>query len=202
MIQRSLPFPSIVFCATLIAGCTSNTSTSRSSAPSVTATNAVDAANVIAPKGTPNFTSKAANFSIYFPVKPTEKRTPGSSQWGSYETFIYQSETKPVSYLVVATTIPAKVDTSDPLNFIDGVQKGLVEEASAKLEKSRDVTLNGIPGREIHTSMNQGAALSRAYIYFTPRISYQVMAVGLKKEIQAQSAQIDKVLGSFRLLDK
>lgn len=107
-----------------------------------------------------------------------------------------------MSYLVVATTIPPKVDTSDPLNFIDGVQKGLVEEASAKLEKSRDVTLNGIPGREIHTSMNQGAALSRAYIYFTPTISYQVMAIGLKKEIQAQSAQIDKVLGSFRLLNK
>jgi len=50
--------------------------------------------------------------------------------------------------------------------------------------------------------MQGGAALSRVYIYFTPKISYQVMAIGLKNEFQGQQAQIEKVLSSFRLVNK
>lgn len=185
--------------AVLIGGCAANNTSNSSGNPS---TPSVASENLITPKGTPNFTSRAAGFSIYFPVKPTEKRTPGTSEWGDYETFTYQSETEPVTYVIIATTIPTKVDTSNPTEFIDSVQQGFIEEASAKLEKSRDVTLNSMPGREIRTSMHQGAALSHGYIYFTPKISYQVMAVGLKKEFQGQQAQIEKVLSSFRLINK
>ena len=116
--------------------------------------------------------------------------------------FTFRSDTRPVTYIVIATTIPAKVDTSDAEDFIDGVQKGLLQGSGGKLQKSQGVTLNSIPGRELHTTLQEGAALSRVYIYLAPEISYQVMAVGLKKEFQSQKPQIDKVLTSFRLLDK
>lgn len=115
---------------------------------------------------------------------------------------MYQSETKPVTYLIVATTIPPKVDTSDPTHFIDGVQQGLEEVANTKVEKIRDVSLDGTPGREFRTTMHEGAAHARGYIYFTPKVTYQVTAIGAKKELQSQQAQIEKVLGSFRLVSE
>jgi hypothetical protein len=121
---------------------------------------------------------------------------------GEYEIFTYQSETEAVTYMVTATTVPAKVDTSDPAEFLDGVQEGYVNQSKARLELSRDVSLNGTPGREVHTSMMNGAAFARGYIYFTPQVSYQVVSTGLKDEFQRQQAQIEKVLSSFHLVDK
>ena len=196
MNPRFSSFISLSLCAAFIGGCASNNLSKGSGSQSTP----VVSENSITPKGTPNFTSKAAGFSIYFPVKPTEKRTPSTSEWGDHETFIYQSETKPVTYVIIATTIPPKVDTSDSVNFIDSVQQGLSEEANAKVEKVRDVSLDGTPGREIRATMHEGAAQSRVYIYFTPKITYQVMAVGAKKEFQNQQAQVEKVLSSFRLV--
>jgi hypothetical protein len=180
-------------------GCASNNASTRSDVQGIPP---VASQNAITPKGATNFTSKTAGFSIYFPVEPTEKRISSTSKWGDYERFTYQSETEPVTYMVLATTIPPAVDTSNPREFIEDVQTGMVQEASAKVQTSRNITLDGIPGREVQTSIMNGVALSRAYIYFTPTISYQIMAVGLKKEFESQQPQIEKVLSSFRLTDK
>ncbi len=114
--------------------------------------------------------------------------------------FMYQSETEPVTYLIITTTIPPKVDTSNPIHFIDSVQQGMAEATKAKVEKIRDVSLDGTPGREFRTTMHEGAAHARGYIYFTPKVTYQVTAIGAKEELQSQQAQIEKVLGSFRLV--
>lgn len=152
----------------------------------------------ITSKVAPNFTSEDAKFSIYFPAKPTEKRTPTKDREKDSETFQFLSETAAVSYIVIAITIPPNVDSSDAADFINGMQQGFLE-AGATLEKSRDINLDGVPGRELRTNMLNGTASSRIYMYLTPRISYQIVAVGLKKDMQSQQAQIEKVLNSFRL---
>jgi hypothetical protein len=188
---------SFSLCAAFIGGCASKDSSHDSASQS---TPTIVSEISITPKGTPNFTSKAAGFSIYFPVKPTEKRMPRASEWGDSEMFMYQSETEPVTYLIITTTIPPKVDTSNPIHFIDSVQQGMAEATKAKVEKIRDVSLDGTPGREFRTTMHEGAAHARGYIYFTPKVTYQVTAIGAKEELQSQQAQIEKVLGSFRLV--
>ncbi|BCM88461.1 hypothetical protein IAD21_00294 [Abditibacteriota bacterium] len=195
-------FYALGLCSCLLYGCTSNNSStagnqSASSAP---------ATNVLTPKGATNFSSKEANFAIYFPGKVTPSQSAGSSQWGDYQTFTYSCKAPSVSYVVIATTIPSGVDTSDPVSFINGVQKGLLKSSGATIDRSRELTLNTTPGRELYTTIKAGGntGKSRVFIFVTPTISYQIMAVGLDGEFQTSQAQtqIEKVLGSFRLLAK
>ena len=160
--------------------------------------------NKLTPQGATNFTSQRAGFSIYFPTQATEKVASGQSQWGDYQTYTYQSATAPVTYVVLAMTIPDNVDKTNATQFLDGVQKGFLASAQATIDKTRDVTLNDLPGRELHISMRDGAAVGRMYVYLAPKISYQVMAIGLKSEFESQAAQAEteKVLGSFRVTGK
>jgi hypothetical protein len=150
------------------------------------------------PQGAVNFTSRKAGFSIYFPVKPTENITEQKTEWGTHETMVFQSETAPVTYIVFVITIPPSVDTSDPERFLNGVEKGLLEESKAKVLKHREFNLQGMPSRELHTSLLDGKALSRNYICFKPNVTYQIMAVAMKDEFKKQQKQIDKVFKSFR----
>ena len=152
------------------------------------------------PQGTANFTSHKAGFSIYFPAKPTENITTQTSESGQHEQMIFQSETEPVTYIVLAISTPPSVDTSDADSFLDGIEKGLLEEAKAKVLKRRSFQLQGMPSRELQTSMMNGQAMSRVYICLKPRVTYQIMAVGLKNDIERQHKQIDKVFRSFRTI--
>lgn len=188
---RLLPLLVLGSCAAFVGGCTSSNSSAS-----------LGAANLIKPQGSPNFRSPEANFAIYFPVSPQKRQVSNSIEGANFKTFFFASRTSVVHYLVVATTIPAEADASNPTTFLNGLQKGFLKGSKAKLEKSREVSLDGVPGRELNLSAQNGAALSRVYLYFTPKISYQVMAIAPKDNFQRQRVQIDKVLGSFRLLSK
>jgi hypothetical protein len=176
----------LILCAALISGCAS-----RNTTPAVTG-------RLITPQGSPSFTSPTGNYAIWFPVKPTENK----QVMEGVEHSIVQAETKPVTYVIIYTPIPSDVNTSDTKSYLDSAQKGLLEGAQAKLVSAEDINLEGVPGREIVNSSFEGKALSRVRIYLTPRMSYQIMAAGLREEMRKNEAQTGKVLDSFRLLSK
>ena len=192
---------SLIVASRVVAGCANDaTRDANAKVPSGTAVTA---------RGETNFASEYAGFSIYFPTKPSEKRTPGQSQWGRYDTYVFQSETKPVSYIVVVRTNPPLLDKSNAQSLIDGLEKSFTSSPGSRVQKRRDISLNGaasnnaeteiVPGREIVAEMRNGAIAARVRIFSSPRASYQIVAVGNKKEFAGQNAQIEKVLNSFRL---
>jgi hypothetical protein len=156
-------------------------------------------AKVITPKGTTNFTSAATGFSIYLPVKPTIKRSVSKSEWGNLEVFTHEADSESISYIVMGIKNPMKVEKSTAAAYIDGVQEGFTEDSTVKLLKRQDVVFNGNPGRHLQISLLKGAVVSRVLIYVAGKNSYQIMAIGTKEEFPRHAAQIEKVLGSFRL---
>ncbi len=159
----------------------------------------VSGAIAVTPTGTTNYTSKESKFSIYLPTKPTESHKNQQAMAQTYEVAQFQSEAAPITYIVLAIKIPKTADVSNTGAFLDGVQSGFLQSASAKLESRRDLSLAGAPGLEMSCSLNNGAALGRVRVYVVPPLSYQIMAVGLKKDFNGQNKQIDKVLNSFRI---
>lgn len=195
--QRLSPFVGVALSVLFIGGCGSNNAPATTQvAPRVASVQSVK------PQNPTNFSSKAAGFAIYFPAKAVQTKKPGTSEWGKFDTFMFECKTVPVSYVVIAMTIPPQVDTSDTAHFMDGVQEGLLGSSGATLDKSRNITTNGAQGRELFTSMMGGAAKSRAAIFVTPKMSFQVMAVAKAKEFESQQPQIEKVFRSFRLLGR
>lgn len=152
---------------------------------------------VITPTGATNFTSKESRFSIDFPIKPLETKSSVQEMGQTLQVAQYMSTAAPISYLVVTITVPAN-SGSNSIAFLDGVQKGFLTSGKAKLESSRELSFNGTPGRELRCSLQNGTVFSLVRIYATPTMSYQVMAVGAKADVDAQAAKIDKVLSSFR----
>lgn len=154
---------------------------------------------VITPTGATNFTSKESRFSMALPAKPIETKRSEQAEGQTYQISQFQTASTPIVYLVLAISIPAQADVSDTGKFLDGVQSGFLKSGQAQLTGRRELSLNGTPGRELRCTIQNGAVASIARIYALPNISYQVMAVGAKKDVEAQAAQIDKVLTSFRI---
>ena len=153
----------------------------------------------VSQSGVTNFTPKTGGFSIYFPTKPTESTKSAPAAGTILKAMIYQSATPAVTYMVLTTPIPDDVDFANPAKFLDPAQKGMLESSKGQLVKSEDIHLSNIPGREVHSSMLNGAALCRTRMYLTPKVSYMVMAVGEKDKFNSQKAQIDKVFNSFKV---
>lgn len=158
---------------------------------------------LITPKGPANYKAAQAGFAIWLPVKnPQVKHSSEDTKWGKTDTYIFQAETDELTYLIVSRSIPSSVDTSNASEFMDGVQKGFLQTGQGQLVKSEAITLKGVAGRDILTSLRAGAMLTRLRIYFSPKFSYQVMAVGPKANMQKQKSEVDKVLDSFEVLEK
>ncbi len=186
MLTRYLTLASLGVFITLTGGCGST------STPTVTG-------KTITPTGTTNFSPKTGEFSVFFPVTPIEQQTEVPSEAGPLATRVYIANTTAITYVVVSTAIPDNAGVSNTKVFLDAAEKGMLKTSQGKLEKSEEINLAGMAGRELRTSMRNGAAFSNVRIYVTPKSSYSVMAVGMKEKLASNKAQIAKVLDSFRL---
>ena len=207
--KKLLNLSAVGFGLVSLAGCSSGTSTETSTetstdskSPAVSRAVPEVVSEDVLPKGTTNFTSQSAGFSIYLPTKPTEKTVPSAANKQGLPIQMFQAEARPITYVVLAIEIPSGAGTSDVAAFFKGVEGGFAQGGRAKIEKRRDIMLGTVPGRELHTSTHNGAASTRVRAFLADGKTYQVMAVGLKKDAQKQQAQIDKVLDSFRIIQK
>lgn len=155
----------------------------------------------ITPKGATSFTSKSHGFSIWLPLKPKQsQKTAQMKNVGMITVRFFEVETEPVNYVVIATPVSPEVDESVPAAQLDVMQRALLKPSGVKLQKREDIQLNGFQGRELKVSLKAGTEAKRAHFYFTPKFFYMILANGYKEQMQKQSAQINKVFDSFRIL--
>lgn len=147
------------------------------------------------------FISKSTHFSMAFPEAPKLSQQSLPTGYGTFQMYTYSAASELLTYAVIAAVAP-KAEKTSPQRFLDGMQKGLLKTSKATVLNSRPVNLGGAPGRELQLSLQDGKVLARAYLYFTPKISYQVMAVGKKEDFQASKAELNQVMGSFRIAGK
>ena len=200
----SLFIPISLFAA-LTGGCASNKSSTALSnqSPRTASSKSIVVSKdiVIAPKGMPNFTSEAAGFSIYFPMKPTEKRTQDTAKDNDVKEFRYLCKIRSVTYAVDAGIgkVLSKADMLKITKSFDYVQNGILKGTGSKLKQSRDIILDGTSGRQFTANTAEGSIEVKTRIYITPKFSYLIMAMGLKEDYHDQQDQIEKFFGSFRL---
>jgi hypothetical protein len=147
----------------------------------------------------PSLVSKVDKFSVWMPGKPEVKqstRTMGAA--GKQTLKVYSVKTPSVSLIVMPMTLPGNIPASANRQFLDGVQKGFLGAPGAKLVSAKNLTLDGMMGRELNVSY--GGSLLKARFYVTPKRSYQVLAVAPQNKVAGNTPLVNKFFESFRIL--
>lgn len=159
---------------------------------------------LIVPKGATSFTSKSQGFAAWFPTQPSQiQRVVRLPNGENFTTSIFQTGTRPVSYIVMVSPKPARIDIKKPTGPLDAMQRGFVKSSRVKVkgkQRGQELQLNGFPGRELEIGSVDGVTAIRVRLYLTPKNSYQLFAHGAKAAMQKQSAQVERVFDSFLIL--
>ena len=157
------------------------------------------AASVQAAPVTPTLTSRSEKFSVWLPGKPQigsqVANVPGA---GKMNVKFYMVRSAPVAYVVIPMKLPGVLPKSQTAQFLDGVQRGFTMSAGAKLISSKPISLQGISGREI--LVGAGENRMRARVFARGNRSFQIVAISPQSGAGGKSAQMTKVLDSFRIL--
>jgi len=146
----------------------------------------------------PNFAPKDSGFSVWLPGKPQVTPTKLPIKGGKpINVKMYSLSSGPVSYVVLPVDLPATLNSNGVSKYLVGAEKGFVRSTGVKITSSKNITLNGYKGREISGEL--GTNVMTARFFAGKRRAFQIIAGSPKYKTVAQSAQIAKVLGSFRL---
>ncbi len=143
---------------------------------------------------------------MWLPTKPEESHQ--SAPMGNGETlstFIFAAPTEVVNYVILAMPTTPSANVSDPKGQLDVIEKSALETVESKspganVQKREELQMGDFQGRELKMSLLKGAATTRTRLFFTPKIVYQIVAGGKKADVEKQSAQINRVFDSFRIL--
>lgn len=146
----------------------------------------------------PNFAPKGEGFSVWLPSKsqsslnkiPVKGRAPITAR-------MYTLSVGPISYIILPVPMPAKLSAAGASQYVKNAEKRFISSTGATVTSAKNVTLNGYKGRAIEGGLGENVMKTR--IYAGNRHSFQIIAGSPKYKTVAQSAQIEKVLSSFKI---
>jgi hypothetical protein len=134
----------------------------------------------------------------------TPKKTVNSTKTavGPIDVNIFLVEVGNDAYGVIYSDVP-NADKGDPKKILDGAQNGAINGVKGKLVTSKDIKLDGVPGRSFEYEVptpNGGMMVGRQRLFLTDNKLYQVIVVAAPET--ARNELSTKVLDSFKLTSK
>jgi hypothetical protein len=135
-------------------------------------------------------------FSVLMPCKPTFSTPTANTSAGPLPAYIYSAEpSRGYAFVVSHNSFPPEVDMRDTEAILDKICKQAVS-GDGRLVSSRQVTLHGIPGRELKYEKKAQVLVSQR-TYLTDHEAYQVYCV-MPKTANCQM-HVNEFLESFDL---
>ena len=130
------------------------------------------------------------------PLKPTASTATANTAAGPFPVYIFTAQpSKGYAFAVSHNTFPPEVDMKDTEPLLEKICK-LALSGDTRLVSTRQVTLHGIPGRELKYE-KKGQVLVSQRTYLTDHEAYQVYCVMPKTAIC--QAHVNEFLESFDL---
>jgi hypothetical protein len=138
-------------------------------------------------------------FSVLMPVKPKTSTANANTAAGQFPVYFFTAEpSKGYAFAVSHNAFPPEVDMKDTEALLEKISQGMLS-GDARLVSSKQITLHGIPGRELKYE-KKGQVLVSQRTYLFDHDAYQVYCV-MPKTAPCQK-HIDEFLESFDLKQK
>jgi len=173
-------------------------SMTAAASPALQSSTAVPISRVVAQGRTQStwnkFSPKDGSFSILMPGKPEEEHKSGTSADEPLEDHTFKVETDEGLFIVSYAEFAQELSQANPQNVLDEVTKGF-DGGGTKVVSQRNISLNGIPGREVEYTVTEGIN-ARARIFLVKQRLYLLQVVSGKNEHRV------RFLDSFQLIKK
>ena len=144
------------------------------------------------------FSPAGERFSVLMPTKPTESTTMADTRVGQVPVYYFTARPlKEHSFAVTHSTYPQGVDITDAEKLFNKIEY-MTLTTGAQLISKTNITLHGIPGRELIYEKEDHVVSLR--IYLIDRDVYQAMSA-MPKESNCQK-HIHEFLESFQIKQK
>lgn len=138
------------------------------------------------------------SFKVAFPAKPSESNRTDRDVTSHILTVTMKDGNGPLAYIVTYNEFPKKLrNQRDSRGFLDGAQKGFLNNSAARIVATREIALGPVPGREFVVDGIQGK-WTKTRVYGLGNRGYTLMVLANDRET-LESADALKFLDSFEL---
>lgn len=150
------------------------------------------------------YSSQEGGFSILAPGTFKEQVQSTDTAAGKMELHQLTLDQGTVGYFVMYADFPeALIQLSDPKALLQDGVEGAAKAMNAMLTVNKDITLDGVPGKEFQGEIALGGVFAKGGIFkarafLSKNRLYQIYAAAEQDKVQA--AEVDKYLASFKFL--
>jgi len=146
------------------------------------------------------YTAQDGSYTVKFPQAPTERSRSIPSAAGELTILMvgYQDQEQKSSYITTSVTFPVKPSDYDVQKGLDGAREGLLRGTNGKITEEKNITLNGLPGREIAIEGSNGT-VTRVRVFIDPQGPTLYQAVFVSEGSKASTTEASTFLNSLNI---